>query len=78
MNIENKIAADELRSHKKLRDDMQVMAEKVARFDRLVKYLEDYANACDGYQLVHNGVYGWRITKHEAWRFLAECKELQK
>ena len=70
MNIENKIAADELRSHKKLRDDMQVMAEKVAKFDRLVKYLEVYADICNG--------YGLHIMEREARPFLAECKELQK
>lgn len=40
MNIENKIAADDLRSHKKLADDVRLMAEKLAIFDGMVEAIE--------------------------------------
>ena len=73
MNIENKIAADELRSHKKLRDDvlkLEKEAKQAAKFDRLVEYLEYYADICNA--------YGFSIAERNARVLLAECKELQK
>ena len=71
MNIENKIAADELRSHKKLRDDvlkLEKEAKQAAKFDRLVEYLKDYIEEMQGRGFVTS----------EERLFLAECKELQK
>lgn len=71
MNIENKVAADELRSHRKLANDVMKLekeAKQAAKFDRLVKCLEDHIEVCD--------FYGWGTDEKK--RFLAECKELQK
>jgi hypothetical protein len=46
MNIENKVAADDLRSHKKLAADVQVMAEQVAHYAIIYEALIGLTNMC--------------------------------
>ena len=70
MSIEHKVAADDLRSHKKLCDDVQVMAAKVAIFDELVGALD----RCSDLLADHTSCYYCQ----EFFDLTIKAKELQK
>ena len=70
MNIENKVAADEIRGYQMLKADFQIAAEKLDMFDKLVSALDRCADRLADHTSMHDCV--------EFFELVEKAMELQK